>query len=1249
MPPAEEVRLGRHGHDQDHDLLSFTSVFIREFSSYSLGYTLLGILLQRKGPGLRPPIGGGSFFQVSVVKANELLEARFLPLNAPTPYFPEVVALKIPVITDGLDSPRSRKLWSSMAKELQILKSELLASHRNIVRLLGVCWSTVEPLGGSVMPVLTLEVAELGDLQSLFNRGSQMTLRKILGLCIDVAAGVRALHEVGIIHCDLKPENILLFKDEKLTMVAKLADFGSSVLMSNVQEAIQLEAGTQFWQAPECDQPIKKEELLGVDIFPLGLIVLNFITADGIIKLFKSIDSGDVEIPESVEELKRSYRLAGLVASAVRAYWLPDKSNSHLGMSGALLASETLTKASERTKDAETVLTTLRLMLYQVIRRELLSSEFAENRNLDLNPQEADIFLHHSLEEPTPYDLERIWNFAKSLRDIEPIQDSTFTPGGSIPEQADPSDVLLTLERWSFGTLRIVPGPVVRQLEDQLEAVALNKEMHNARRREAAFQYAVMTLSRLQLCQTSDERIQKSLDLLLLAAKLHHKDSKGIVGWLFDAFGKQLSPEDTVREEDDWLPQAMLDGSETARRRLSTLDESGYLSRLIELRTECGGIGLDLPSSWIIPSVQHFYETLREFSQYSNNLNSVMSYLFIFATTGRYDLMRELTEEPNVDVNWTTDKWKESALLMACRSGHRSVAQLLLERGADPTIASQEGVTPLHFLSSFDDGDIPEIARLLIENKALLEARSSSAATYHTVIDSTYGQINGTPLAWAVAANNVVAAKTLVNLGADPFDEEAKSYPVDDKWTTFAHTSPVLYASIKHQYKLLDELLPLEHSGVPDTSYTGTRWKLNNCLRKLGTLGEVDHSTPLAYCVRYSNEGFLHRLLLHGKDHELAFKKTFELLVERGSDPFDVDGKKNSALWMAVEFGQPFVFKYLMEWGDGCLRPSAMEWLQNIGRTVTLEDSIMFDTLMRYQCISDISIADWTRYFGSMSDLTNNVKYLEPFKQQLDPHHDFTDHLGRALSRGHSETARWFYEHANCGLTRVDNGDDFSVLGRLLMASKHDVNRAAAVQEFLELPNLPEEAFEDAMRFGESKLTALHGAAIFAEYRLGLVMAGSVFQMVLDKFHEPHHLNFQVTAGGYAGYAPLHVAVEAGNVEAVRSLLEEEDLDVKILTAKDESAVDLLFKRFKNQKQDLHFWEVPEENQTAEDMKHWERTLELYGLLASAGAKGHKFLAAVVRPEPDDIFYIASDTDSPVIKLPCGLIQYVALATDSRG
>src|SRR5215472_7320115 len=71
-------------------------------------------------------------------------------------------------------------------------------------------------------------VSELLDGETLRERlkGSALSARKAVDYARQVAQGLAAAHEKGILHRDLKPENLFLTKDERV----KILDFGLAKL-----------------------------------------------------------------------------------------------------------------------------------------------------------------------------------------------------------------------------------------------------------------------------------------------------------------------------------------------------------------------------------------------------------------------------------------------------------------------------------------------------------------------------------------------------------------------------------------------------------------------------------------------------------------------------------------------------------------------------------------------------------------------------------------------------------------------------------------------------------------------------------------------------------------------------------------------------------------------------------------------------------------------------------------------------------
>lgn len=94
-------------------------------------------------------------------------------------------------------------------------------------------------------------------------------------------------------------------------------------------------------------------------------------------------------------------------------------------------------------------------------------------------------------------------------------------------------------------------------------------------------------------------------------------------------------------------------------------------------------------------------------------------------------------------------------LLSAAENGNYFVMDKMLDDDTKPTV-SADGVSPLHFLSSWDSTRAEEIGRRLIKAGADINAIAERGST-----------VGGTPLMWSVYGNHVDHSLTLLKLGAD--------------------------------------------------------------------------------------------------------------------------------------------------------------------------------------------------------------------------------------------------------------------------------------------------------------------------------------------------------------------------------------------------------------------------------------------------------------------------------------------------
>ncbi|KAF1954793.1 serine/threonine protein kinase [Byssothecium circinans] len=1290
-------------HQRDHDLLSLLSIFICSHQTVTAGLLLIGVLISDQNFDLPPPINQGAYFEVYSIASRSLTETRSPPSYSEVPgkALPEVVAVKCPKITGELRDKRNQKLWSSMAMELQILRHPDIQDHENIVTVLGVCWRSVR---GQVMPAFVMEVAHTNLQAMMESEGftiDKMSTHKTFGLAIDVCAGVSALHEVGIIHGDIKPANVLIFKDPELKFVAKISDFGSSLLKTDVKEPIRLPFSSGIWQAPECKKALDGEQLIAADTFALALLVAHMLSRGYMMAMFGDGGSnklsehpGQSGPPEQHEQSEQSeddiegryrkaagcayYTLKSILRSALKAeenkrygpaakQQLDGMTNGH-GENGEVdddtdNDSQLKTIAQIARAVGETISSHLfepavkrrsgvlhrniRICLSWVLNRDILNplnysdharmGEFIKAR--DLNSQEQEILQNPANQTPTEEDVARVWHYAKMTeyidRSIYAISQQRDLPGlDEIPQIESAHRIARILKNWkkhelptpeemypirnagavveadrSLGTLRLLPTSVLNQIVTEMTVVAHDGREDKLRRAEAAWQCSILRFRLRKMEKSKEEELNSILQAVLLAARLGHTVAGGMVGWLHAAFDRSLPV--STKEEKQWLYAAICKGNSTARRRLSFLDMGEYQRAVSHLRCRYVGIGLVAPRNYYDSDL---VDDDSFFMAIEDSLSSLGDIFQLAATGGRYELVRRIiaSKAQELDIN-KLYMGNETVLLKACRSGHAEIALLLLDKGADPTLANDEGVTPLHFLGSFDEEDIPKITDALIQAGADREARSRKGWQYSQCIDSTYGTVEGTPLTWAVAAGNETATQALMDIGADPFDVQGRDIKYDDNWSNSVHVFPVWQASVTCQYWLLEILLEASKDYAEH---------LNGVYRKFGSDALKDPFAILGWVVTDGNSSTFNRILIHGKDYEKAFQKTFEVLIRHGANPLDINGEGESVIVPALERSQPYILDYLMSWQSGKLQPDPSQWIRCLWIACVLQDKVAFESLVSYSQADKVSSEQWNSFFAATYALPDDTEFLDHLGHYRRSDANFHDHFERALVAGKYVLAHWIYETGKCDLTKTTDGD--TILGRLIMSSKSYSNSSRHIDALLDM-NITDAVYYDVIHLEGSKMFALHAAVFMVEYRPGSSRSTSPLQSIVRRRYNPGYLNLVISEGVYKGSTALHLAVKTCNEEAVRYLLDEEgdSLDLALLDHEGNSLIDLASRLFKNQAPHMELWEVPEEKRNEADKRHFEGSLLiLHMLYATNRVQPRKIMASVTKIEVDELFVL---------------------------
>lgn len=139
-------------------------------------------------------------------------------------------------------------------------------NHRNVVQI----YSCGQEKG---QPYIVMELVSGGKLDEMIAGGQSLEEVHALEVAIDVAEGLKAANDIGLIHADVKPANILFDKDG----LAKVADFGLARFVNWQNDAPGEIWGTPYYIAPEKARGQKVDHRS--DIYSLGATLYHTLGA----------------------------------------------------------------------------------------------------------------------------------------------------------------------------------------------------------------------------------------------------------------------------------------------------------------------------------------------------------------------------------------------------------------------------------------------------------------------------------------------------------------------------------------------------------------------------------------------------------------------------------------------------------------------------------------------------------------------------------------------------------------------------------------------------------------------------------------------------------------------------------------------------------------------------------------------------------------------------------------------------------
>ena len=172
------------------------------------------------------------------------------------------VAIKVIRPAAQLDANAARDLEQRFKRELVLARQ---ITHKYVVRIHDI--GEIEGVKYLTMPFIDGET-----LANTLRREGRLPVSRVLAMATQVAAGLAAAHDKGVVHRDLKPENIMI---ERGSGDALIMDFGIARSMEpgSTQTAAGAVVGTVAYMAPEQAQGMKVDGR--ADIYALGLIIYD--------------------------------------------------------------------------------------------------------------------------------------------------------------------------------------------------------------------------------------------------------------------------------------------------------------------------------------------------------------------------------------------------------------------------------------------------------------------------------------------------------------------------------------------------------------------------------------------------------------------------------------------------------------------------------------------------------------------------------------------------------------------------------------------------------------------------------------------------------------------------------------------------------------------------------------------------------------------------------------------------------------
>ncbi|KAL5325057.1 hypothetical protein ACEPPN_006179 [Leptodophora sp. 'Broadleaf-Isolate-01'] len=1112
---------------------------------------------------------------------------------------------------------KDRRAMNSVMMEIYALMHPPLYEHANIVTLLALGWGT-NPFESSYrLPVIVTEHADRGNLADLQAR-EILTSEVKRTISLDIAHGLQVLHRCGIIHGDMKSENVLIFSHPQKTYVAKLGDFGFSIVGEASAPRVNI-GGTMPWRAPESYGLVAREYLAKTDVYSYGLTVWR-LAMDGSNPFSVLYESGSTASGVTLAAFTSRLRDDDLVKDQAQfnrwyqpfiLYAMNKLFGDTLPPMDQVVQLLQRAQAALQTGNMNTSqgLEFLKYMFWLVHRLgmsgQLLSGKIGEH----LVARALSDGFYGKLDTILASCLSKV----SEERDLSVAISTLSNPNEGHENTVEPSEDMLL--RQSFDH-HVMSWHAVRDLQPSVQTFLF--ERFRARADEFASRNQVNTPECVVLASFymnalgTQPNLEEARRLILHAAANGHQVAQANA-WRFDRVtGSELA---TSTSPQQILERQALNGSRGALQDLAIIAPERAVEAKRIIKTGLAGVGASFWGDDLLHGFTHgpWINTFRNTTvlvENMRNLREIADYkvnrrgdriLHMAASCGQVRAVEALLDNfPSLTVDQLNDVG-ETPLLSACRSGHRDVVESLLSRGADPAIATSLKESPLHWLISFDEDEVHAVGQALISAGADAKSLTTKQINYSAFpSDIDFDNLpQGTPLTWAVHHDRPDIIKFLLSQpeSVSLCVIKAPNNPTPLEWAAHYHHCHCLQAMIdamkaqRFNFTYQEFLKSAVHGADMFSMIfrNGIKY-LERMKDTLDYLLEETHGASFATGLG----GFGYTLLYYAISE--GYNPVAKYLLAPETEALLRAGREKLRAVIDDEDHMP-IRRYGVFSEEHINSPCGIEQRTPLLECIRWNHHELFDLLIsrgadihaRSRNPFDGSRTNWSAlhafaYAAHDSDLTLVRKVIEAgieVDAQTNESTDLETPLLVALKNNAFNLAQELLrEGANINAACISSGfitleQPTTVLGHLLVSAAR-----GSVARMQVLFNQPQEAQDRATMFvvePQRQLTAFHLAArahkgvfdripdgksspvAYQRNQYDFAQNRDILNELLQHFGSSDELINARTGEALFRRTSLHLAVDAINLSAVELLLDRDSIDISAQDINGQSALDVAY------------------------------------------------------------------------------------------